>query len=278
MAERLEALEKPPVYEVSVRKILACFIGLCFYTSVLVILAIDSRSFGPLLLLLISLLFLVGYAALEYCIFVGGSDIPPKCYHPDLLPNKEYLALKRKYYDAKDGFYKIKYDGLSLTKEEETKLLKDYRKVVYSLKPILDAQNELRLLCRFKEIFGYIETPAIYKKNFDYEKEDSDIKIITDIDDPSESENENVTNDEAGIRTEVIEDEKPSDLQPPQPFEISIETSQNEPSVQNVEKTADMEKMMKQLEILEKQFAEIKAENETLKESIEQILESITVF
>uniref|UniRef100_A0A914QHQ0 Uncharacterized protein n=1 Tax=Panagrolaimus davidi TaxID=227884 RepID=A0A914QHQ0_9BILA len=266
---------KPPVYEVSVRKIIACFIGLCFYTSVLVISAIVSRSLGPLLLLLISLFLFVLYAAAEYY-DVRDTDIPSQFYHPDLLPHKEYLALKRKYEDAKNGLYKIQYNGLLLTEEEKNELLKDYREVVKNVKPILEAQNELRLLCRFKTLFGNVETRAVYNENFDWEKQDSDDESITDIDDPSESEN--VTNDKAVATTEVIEAEKSSDFQPPQPFEITLQTSENESNVQNVEKTADMEKMMKQLEILEKQFAEIKSENETLKESIEQILESKTVF
>uniref|UniRef100_A0A914P9D1 Uncharacterized protein n=1 Tax=Panagrolaimus davidi TaxID=227884 RepID=A0A914P9D1_9BILA len=268
---------KPPVYEVSVRKIIACFIGLCFYTSVLVISAIVSQVLGPLLLLLFSLFFFVLYAAVEHY-DVRDIDIPSQFYHPDLLPHKEYLALKRKYEDAKNGLYKIQNNGLPLTEEEKTELLKDYREVVDSLKPILDAQNELRLLCRFKTLFGYIETRAVYNENFDWEKVDSDDESITDIHDSAESESENDTNDEAVATTEVIEAEKPSDFQPPQPFEITVQTSENESNVENLQKTADMEKMMKQLEILQNQFAEIKAENETLKESIEQILESKTVF
>uniref|UniRef100_A0A914R0A1 Uncharacterized protein n=1 Tax=Panagrolaimus davidi TaxID=227884 RepID=A0A914R0A1_9BILA len=238
---------KPPVYEVSARKIIKLFFVLCLYTSCLVIFAIVSRSLGPLLLLLISLFIFGLYAAIEYY-SVGGIDIPSEFYHPDLLPHKEYLALKRKYEDAENGYYTIKCDGLPLTEKEEKELLKDYREVVHSLKPILEAQNELRLLCRFKTLFGYIETRAVYNENFDWEKQDSDDESITglndlsitDIHDFAESENENVTNEELVATTEVIEAEKSIGFQPPQPFEITVQTSENESHV-----TCDMLKIFK---------------------------------
>lgn len=172
-----------------------------------------------------------------------------------------------------------------MEEKEKTELLKSYQEVVENIKPILDVQNELRLLCRFKTLFGYVETPAIYKVNkvwndIDSDEEDDygDDEDISDIDDDFESEDECITNDEPVETNEVDEVENPSDLQPPQPLEITIVDHDNESDVEKEQKTTNMEKMMKKLEILENQFAKIKAENETLKESIEQILESKTVF
>uniref|UniRef100_A0A914QCK6 Uncharacterized protein n=1 Tax=Panagrolaimus davidi TaxID=227884 RepID=A0A914QCK6_9BILA len=243
-----------------------------------------------------------------------------------------------------------------MSKELEKKY-ENYRETINELTPIINAQNELRLLCSFKKTFGYIITPAIYKESEtpvsleNATTKKSDVKFKTE--EGKTSKNEEISDNDKEIFMESnISDKSPSENSafefdcdkffdfhqlssfygnpgPEFKSELSLDQgcqiprkskkSGNFPLISrefpfhnfgfdkkatNMEKifrklenlesifrekidqqnnlqTNDTAKIMKKLEILENleiQFAEMKAENKAIKESIQQILESQLPF
>uniref|UniRef100_A0AC34FWS5 Uncharacterized protein n=1 Tax=Panagrolaimus sp. ES5 TaxID=591445 RepID=A0AC34FWS5_9BILA len=166
-----------------------------------------------------------------------------------------------------------------MSKEEKCDLLKSYQETIDNLRPILTFQDNLRALCSLKMTFGYVETPAIYEPDDD-DFDDSDDDISYDDGDFEESHTPSC---EIVIeRTDIDKVVTSSNCEPPQPFEFSLTEYERESKGNAADntfpKTTDSTEILKMLENLELQFAELKAENETLKESIEQILESKSVF
>uniref|UniRef100_A0AC34FVS8 Uncharacterized protein n=1 Tax=Panagrolaimus sp. ES5 TaxID=591445 RepID=A0AC34FVS8_9BILA len=160
-------------------------------------------------------------------------DIPSECYHPEVLPHQDYLAIKRQYHDARSGIMRINtFIGLNeMAREDRNSLAKAYQEIIDNILPILKTQNTLRALCLLKKIFGFVETPVIYKKRLlglrkmftednnidqdiiDYDNDDDDDDIESDSDDDASAVND--------------ENDQSSEFQPPKPFEISLKEYEN---------------------------------------------------
>lgn len=97
-------MEIPPTYQFSTKKFFHFqFVGL-FFTCFVFIACLVYQSFIPLCIFpVLQLLFYV-WMIYKYS-KSKTADIPSQCYHPDLLPQSEFLALEQRVDEAENVLF-----------------------------------------------------------------------------------------------------------------------------------------------------------------------------
>uniref|UniRef100_A0AC34G1Y3 Uncharacterized protein n=1 Tax=Panagrolaimus sp. ES5 TaxID=591445 RepID=A0AC34G1Y3_9BILA len=230
------------------------------------------------------------------------ADIPSQCYHPDLLPQSEFLALEQRVDEAEnatDEVFNQLYLG-NITNKEKDELVKKYEDIMDEIYLTLTPQRSIRFFCSLLMMFDTIATPAINNGNkIENKKEISNDGIRKAQNVESETSNttsspkslsqpsqhfensasdkiKNLASDDVGSKTIATTLEEIKEILEMQLYEIKLLTKSNTKNVGPI--SDEFSKKLELLDTLKIQFAEVKAQNETLKESVEQILQSSSVY
>uniref|UniRef100_A0AC34GA41 Uncharacterized protein n=1 Tax=Panagrolaimus sp. ES5 TaxID=591445 RepID=A0AC34GA41_9BILA len=214
-------------------------------------------------------------------------DVPSQCYHPDLLQQEEYLALKKQFKDEIDKISQVRQIPVEVedVSEEDKKYLLKTKKQIFDVLLVLESQKNLRSLCLIKKTFGWITTctPWISEIKKNEKEEESEVnKDTNDIDENTNVER-NFENDDAlstaSVETFEVVDKNapPSDSQYPSALKTSDSKVVKTKHASEANESK-FDEVKKELKILKIQYAKIQDENETLKKSMEQILESQNIL